>query len=162
MLRSCEGRYRLQIPQTHLVPPMFHPRQKQQLLLESWSQHQQIHDLRHPRPRHISQPGPLRIVLHRPGLNQPVEVDRQCRVAAAAPEQPFEQGTEFITDRGASAIRILYQLCLDPLEHILINNRVRPWMDPAQLGSMFSFSSTLMAPSRIRLDFSQLHGAVSL
>ena len=43
-----------------------------------------------------------------------------------------------------------------------VASNARPWMDPVQLGCMVSFSSTLMAPSRMRLDFSQFHGAVSL
>ena len=46
------------------------------------------------------------------------------RVAAAAPQQSFEQGTKLVTNAAASAIRILYQLCLDPLEDIRINNPV--------------------------------------
>ena len=43
-------------------------------------------------------------------------------VAAAASQQSFEQGTKLVTNAAASAIRILYQLFLNPQEDIRINN----------------------------------------
>jgi hypothetical protein len=62
-------------------------RQPQDALLDHRRQIPQTHDLRHPRARHPSQPGQLRIVPHRALPQQPLESHRQ-RQQPRNPRQP--------------------------------------------------------------------------